>query len=139
MGKSLTEDDRDITRGNGAKKEKMSSEDLRSLANFMKRLREDHQKATSKVILPKIHKVIKQNKSKIFFNYQELKEKLKICKACDHWDKIKTFVQCSRCEDNYHRDCLNSKIWVGPICKDCKDGKQVALKCLKCKKITNSG
>lgn len=70
MGKSLTEDSRDITRGNGAKKEKMSSEDLRSLANFMKRLREDHQKATSKVILPKIHKVIKQNKSKIFFNYQ---------------------------------------------------------------------
>lgn len=52
MGKSFIVDERDTIRGNGAKKEKMSLGDLKSLSNFMKKLREDHLKSTSKVILP---------------------------------------------------------------------------------------
>lgn len=105
MGK-IHHEDRTEEKDAHSSKVHVSSEDMKSLANFMRKLREDYKDKTSKTILPKIHTILKQNKRKIYFDFNKIKEKLRICKKCDKWNNINRMIQCSKCEDNYHQDCL---------------------------------
>lgn len=111
---------------------------MRSLANFMRKLREDFKDKTSKTILPKIHTIIKQNKRKIYFDFNKIKEKLRICKNCDKWNNIRLMIQCSKCEDNYHKNCLDEEADTPYICLECRKGSKNIQKCFKCKKVTPS-
>ena len=100
----------------------------------MKLLQEGGSQQPSKVILPRVHRLIKQSKAKIRFDYRKLKEKLQICKKCDQWNKIKSIIQCNICEDNYHDQCIDFKEKTGFTCEECLVGKKVTNLCERCKK-----
>jgi recombinational DNA repair protein RecR len=95
------------TKISNAKEAPITSDDMKSLRNFMRKLEVEFKNQTSKIILPKIHNIIRKNKRKIYFDCRKIKEKLRICKKCDKWNNIKDIIQCSICEDNYHKTCLN--------------------------------
>lgn len=88
--------------------------------------------------MPKLHKIIKQNRRRIRFDYRQLKEKLRICKICDKWNNLSTIIQCDICEDNYHIACLKVLQKEGFICEPCLQGKRALKNCGKCKEAVSA-
>lgn len=119
--------------GGNAKEQGGGPKDTKSLAKAIDSLQRNASDQTASAILPKIHKIIQRSNKKRLIDYQKIKEKLRICKVCDKWNHISSILQCSICEDNYHKSCLNASISSPFVCSDCQLVSKAHSLCAQCK------
>ena len=91
---------------------------------------------TSSIAIHKLHKFIKKNKIIDFSIIQKkTTQKLRFCKKCDKFNKLKDIKTCYICEDNYHLSCHKDSQMIVErkfICYRCQNVENPLKKCKVC-------
>ena len=91
---------------------------------------------TSSMALHSLHSFIKKNKILDLSTIQKkTTQKLRFCRICDKFNRLKSIKTCFVCEDNYHRSCHNGPLVLTEgkfICGRCRHVENPLKKCKVC-------
>lgn len=83
---------------------------LINLNAYIRMLKKNFPKMTSKLYIKNVHRFIDKIKRRLKYTDPkaliEARQKIKICKKCEGWSSNNSMIQCIICDDFYHNSCL---------------------------------
>ena len=102
--------------------------ELSKSTDFPQELESADPEMTSSMALHSVHSFVKRNKIVDLSTFQKkTTQKLRFCRVCDKFNRLKSIKTCYICEDHYHRSCHK-----GPLIFT--DGKFI---CCRCQNVEN--